>query len=150
MEWTASRKISLYWRLISGVAARHPLTILLASCLLLFFLTCILLWFFDENIGSLKEAFFFTLPSFLGQIAEGYRFGTGQFVASVVGLITSIGILAIITSVIVSKFILFCLRGGRMVKRVKFSNHVIICGWNTQGECIVRELKKAGSQNLKG
>ena len=150
MEWTASRKISLYWRLISGVTARHPLTVLLASCFLLFFLTCILLWFFDGNINSLKEAFFFTLPSFLGQIAEGYKFGTGQFIASVVGLITSIGILAIITSVIVSKFILFCLRGGRMVERVRFSNHIIICGWNTQGERIVRELKKAGVTKSRG
>jgi voltage-gated potassium channel len=37
-----------------------------------------------------------------------------------------------------------------MVKRVRFSDHTIICGWNFQGERIISELLKADTQKQRG
>ncbi|NQS99670.1 MAG: NAD-binding protein, partial [Candidatus Omnitrophica bacterium] len=68
----------------------------------------------------------------------------GTQVSILAALLISVAFLAVITAKITTMFIEFCMRGGSIVKKVDLSNHIIICGWNFQGEKIVKELLESG------
>jgi len=89
---------------------------------------------------NLYEAAMMTMPAFLGElgIVGEYSFAT-QF-AILVSLVISVAFLAILTAKITTVFVEFCKRGGSVVTRTRYSNHIIICGWNFQGNRIVHEL----------
>jgi len=130
-------------RLLRARIARHPLTTLLLVLLILFFISSASLWLVDDDVKSLGDALLTVLPPFLGQVFDNPNLGTARVLASLIGLVASIGSLAIITALIVNRFIKLCLKGGRIVNKVKMRGHVVICGWNTQGESVVRELLNA-------
>lgn len=123
--------------------AKHPLVTFLVALSGVFFLTILGIWLLDDTVTSFGSALLIVLPPFLGQVFENRDLKTGRIVILLIGLVSSIGSLAIITAFIVSYFMRLCLRGGRIVDRVKMTGHIVICGWNAQGESIVRELLAA-------
>ena len=129
--------------LIHAKIAKHPFLSLLIVLVALFFLSSFAIWFFDDTVTSFGSALLIVLPPFLGQVFEARGFETEKIIISLIGLISSIGSLAIITALIVSHFIKICLKGGRIVDKVKMAGHIVICGWNTQGESIVKGLLAA-------
>jgi len=89
-------------------------------------------------------------PAFLGEVGIIESPFVAVQISVVVGLIASITFIAIITAKITSVLIEFMRRGGSMAKRVNFSGHTIICGWNFQGERIVKELLSATVRQQRG
>jgi len=83
-------------------------------------------------------------PAFLGELGEiqcNYR---ATQVCVLIALIVSVASLAIITAKITTLYMNFCNKGGCIVNKVHASGHVLIAGWNYQGEGIVRELLSSG------
>jgi voltage-gated potassium channel len=126
--------------------ARHPLATLFLVLTLLFFISSGALWLLEDDVKSFGDALLIGLPPFLGQIFENRDLETGRLVISLIGVVASIGSLAIITALIVTRFIKLCLKGGRIVNKVRMRGHIVICGWNTQGETVVRELLEANTR----
>jgi len=122
---------------------RHPLWALLCALLLSVILMAFALWLYDPESGFVS-ALMEVLPSFLGEIGGG-----DDGFASVIillGLLASVGVLAIVTALIVNRFVQFCERGGIIVNNVRLRQHIVICGWNSQGELIVDDLLSANPE----
>jgi len=128
---------------LSCQTARHPLVALFVVFSCLFAISIAVLWLAEPQVETLPEAILMVLPPFLGQVLENYDLPISIVLVWVVGLIANIGSLAIITALIVNRFLLICLQGGRVVRRTSESEHVVVCGWNSQGSGVVTELLKA-------
>jgi voltage-gated potassium channel len=131
-------------RRLGAQVARHPLATLLIVLVSLFLVSIAVLWLAEPEVKTLSQALLMVLPPFLGQVLENYEMPVSIVVVWFVGLVASIGSLAIVTALIVNRFLMICLRGGRMTKRTSESGHVVICGWNGQGEGVVKELLDSG------
>ena len=89
-------------------------------------------------------------PAFLGELGIIESPFVAVKVSIIIGMIASITFIAIITAKITSVLVELLRRGGTMAKRVNFSGHTIICGWNFRGERIVRELLSANVRQQRG
>jgi len=86
------------------------------------------------------EALFQMLPLLFGELGALEWDSSLARAAGVVGLFAGVGFITIIGASIVTWFVNFSLRGGRIMNSVKYNNHIIICGWNIQGNNIIRQL----------
>lgn len=126
------------WRHFLNKLYKNPVKIALVISLGLM-AACAFVIAIEQNI-SFTDATLRVLPLFMGEL--GNIEGTSGLakLADTIGLFAGVGFMAIIGGRIVSWFVSFSLKGGRIVKNVKYKNHIIICGWNFQGENMVRQL----------
>jgi len=99
--------------------------------------TCLIVVCGKESLGGALAKI---IPAFLGELG---RVDDGSLIAQIsilVVLLVSVITLAVVTAKITSLFVEFCRRGGSIVKKVDLSNHIVICGWNFQGDRIIAEL----------
>ena len=99
--------------------------------------TCLIVVCDKESLGGALAKI---IPAFLGELG---RVDDGSLIAQIsilVVLLVSVITLAVVTAKITSVFVEFCRRGGSIVKKVDLSNHIVICGWNFQGDRIIAEL----------
>jgi voltage-gated potassium channel len=123
---------------LQKIIIKHPVTAVLCLLTFAYICTTFVLTFFEDV--SFIEAAVMSLPAFLGELGIVESRSVVSQVAILLSLFISIAFLAIITAKITSLFVEFVKRGGRVVKKVNFSKHIIICGWNFQGESIVKEM----------
>ena len=132
--------IRLAWR---KIVHRPVLSILLLLVIIYCVATLIIIVY--EKVGF-GEAAMKIFPAFFGEIVIVESPFVAVQLSIVAGLIVSVTFLAIITAKITSLLVEFIRRGGSLVKKVNFSSHTIICGWNFQGERIVKELLAASEK----
>ena len=121
---------------IKGKLKRNTfiLIIFLASFVYVLFLIIIMLY----SRLDFFSALIFLLPSFMGSLASIGK-SLPDF-ARLICLFMYILILGAIISKISEKIIVYALRGGIIMSRVKYKNHLVICGWNYQAPTIIEQL----------
>ena len=130
-------------------AAKHPLATLVAVFLLALCTSAVLLWGVGGGSVPPQEALLDVFALFLGEVVSSTSMPLYRIVITLMGLLASIVFLAIVTALIVNRFVKLLLRGGRVVNRIKWRDHVVVCGWNAQGASIVDELLSAdGDQHV--
>jgi voltage-gated potassium channel len=82
-------------------------------------------------------------PSFFGELGQIESPLAAVQISTVVGILVSVTFVVIVTARITSALVETLRRGGSMARRVKFSGHTIVCGWNFQGKRLVAELLAA-------
>jgi voltage-gated potassium channel len=142
-----SRCRYFFWLLWRKIVLRPALSILLL--LVVIFIIASIVIMTAEQVGY-GEAVLKVFPSFLGEVGEIGDPNLPAQISIVVGLLVSISFIVIITAKITSILVEFMKRGGSMAKKVNFSNHTIICGWNFQGERIVNDLLAANAKKQRG
>ena len=143
----ASRCRYLMWLSWRRIILRPALSILFV--LIVIFIIASLIIMVNDHIGY-GQAVLKVFPSFLGELGEIGDPNLAVQISIVVGLLASISFIVIITAKITSVLIEFMRRGGSMAKKVNFSGHTIICGWNFQGERIVEDLLEADAKKHRG
>jgi len=136
--------IWLSWR---KIVHRPVLSILLILVFIYLGATLVVMIYEDVSFGSAAMKIF---PAFFGEVGEVETPIIAVQISIVIGIIVSITFLAVITARITSALIEFIRRGGSMAKKVNFSGHTIICGWNFQGERVVKELLAATVKQRRG
>lgn len=126
---------------------RPILSILLLLAVIYFGATLIIMAY--EKVGFVS-ANMKILPAFFGEIGIIESPFAAVQISIIVGMITSVTVIVIITAKITSVFVEFVRRGGIMAKKVNLSGHTIICGWNFQGERVVKELFSADVRQQRG
>ena len=116
----------------------RPLISLLCLLVLVYSSATSLIVICDKE--SLGGALTKIIPAFLGELGTVEDGSLIAQVSILVVLLVSVMSLAVVTAKIASMFVEFCRRGGSIVKRVDLSNHIVICGWNFQGDRIIAEL----------
>lgn len=134
----------LTWRRI----VNRPVLSILIALIVIFVAACFIIA--NANSISFGEAFRRVFPAFIGELGEIEGPNILAQASMVVGLIVSLTFIVIITAKITSVLIEVLMRGGSMAKKVNFSGHTIICGWNFQGERIVNDLLAANSKKQRG
>ncbi len=129
--------IWLAWR---RIVQRPVLSILLL--LISVYVSATIVIMVSEEVGF-GRATWKIFPAFLGELGIIESPFLAVQISIVVAMLASITFLAIVTAKIISVLIEFMRRGGSMAKKVNFSGHTIICGWNFQGERVVQELLSA-------
>ena len=105
-------------------------------------LGCALVIAIKENIGFF-EALLRVLPLIFGELGDiEWKNPLAKFAAAI-ALIAGVVFIAIIGAKIVTWFVNLSLKGGRIMKRVNYKDHIIICGWNIQGKNIIKQLLSA-------
>jgi len=126
---------------------RPILSILLVLAVIYFGATLIIMAY--EKV-SFVSANMKILPAFFGELGIIESPFIAVQISIIVGMIASVTVIVIITAKITSVFVEFMRRGGVMAKKVNLSGHTIICGWNFQGERIIRELFSADVRQQRG
>lgn len=127
----------LTWLTWKRIANRPVLSILLLLAFI-YLSACFTVMAYEE-IGF-GDATALILPAFFGELGVMASPVLAVRISLVIGLVASITFLAIITAKITSLLMEFLRRGGSMKRKVKFSGHIIICGWNFQGDGVVSHL----------
>ncbi len=126
----------------------RPVLSILITLVVIFIIACIIIsGSYDISFG---EAILKVFPAFIGELGEIEGPNIFAQISLLVGLIASLTFIVIITAKITSVLIEFLMRGGSMAKKVNFSGHTIICGWNFQGERIVNDLLAANDKKQRG
>lgn len=134
----------LFWRKI----LRRPVFSILIILLFVYFIACIIIMAYDD-VGFWRAALK-AFPTFFGELGEIETPFMPIQISMVIGILASATFIVVITAKMTSVLIEFIKRGGSMAKKVNFSNHTIICGWNFQGERIVKELLAASEGKQRG
>jgi voltage-gated potassium channel len=125
-------------RLLVNKIYRYPVWISLIVSVGLMLL-CALILAIEMNV-TIFEGLTDVLPLFLGELGSlEWQSGLAKFTGAV-GLIAGVVFITIIGAKIVSWFVNLSLREGRIMKKVSYKNHIIICGWNIQGKNIIKQL----------
>ena len=127
----------LIWRAWKKVVYRPVLSILVLLASGYFVAVFTVMSYEDVGFG---DATALILPAFFGELGIVESSFLAVRISIMAGLIASITFLAILTAKITSLLMEFLRRGGSMKKKVNFSRHIVICGWNFQGEQIVNHL----------
>jgi len=141
-----SRCIYPVWRGWRKLRQRPVLTILLVLIIVYFIAAIVVM--VSEKVGFAGAALR-VFPSFFGEVGEMPASWAVQ-ISIVVGILISFILLAVLIGRVTSGFIEFLIRGGSMDKKVNFTGHTIICGWNFQGNGVVNELLSANVKKRRG
>ncbi|MFE3845298.1 NAD-binding protein [Thermoplasmatota archaeon] len=118
---------------------RHPIQFIIVILIVIYILASSIIIFF-EKVGFL-EATLRIIPSFLGELGAIEINPTGF--ASMLGLFVYAGFLCILIGKAAEVLVSISLKGGIVLKKVRYKNHIVICGWNYQGakiiECLLTE-----------
>jgi len=117
---------------------KYPVRTALCICIALM-ISCSWIIAIESSI-PFYDALFKVLLLFLGEVDNIEWKSRIAKLAGVGGLLAGVGFIAIAGGRIVTWFVNFSLRGGRIVKKVNYKNHIIICGWNIQGKNIIKQL----------
>lgn len=134
-------------RLTVRQAVKHPVAVTLFLLAVSYLAAVTVIAICEE--ATLDEAVFKSLPAFLGELGQVESKSTIVKTAIGLSLVLSIAFVTILTARVTSLFVELCRKGGIIVKQVNFSDHVIICGWNFQGNRIVRELLQSADSRDK-
>jgi len=142
-----SRCRYLIWLAWRKVVHRPVLSILLILMVIFIGATFVVMAYEEVGFSTAAMRIF---PAFFGEVGEVETPFMAVQISMIIGILVSVTFLAIITARITSVLIEFIRRGGSMAKKVNFSGHTIICGWNFQGERVVKELLSANVKQQRG
>ena len=134
----------LAWRRIT----HHPILSVLLI-LIFIYISATLVIMAHEKAGF-ANATMRILPAFFGELGIIESPFVAVRASIITGMVASVTFIAIVTAKITSVLVESIRRGGSMAKKVNFSGHTIICGWNFQGERVVSELLKADVRQQRG
>jgi len=127
-----------------AVLARKILVVAVVS-LAVIGLQGIVLWLFDRGANDLiqdpLDGVYFMLVSIFGETTAPSTIGAR--VMTIVALLEGL----VLGAYVVVVAAVFNLRGGGVFMKL-FSNHIVICGWNTQGEKIIEGLLEASDDDI--
>ena len=122
--------------LIERWIRRHPIQFILVILIVLYIIASSIIIVY-ENVGIL-EATLRIIPSFLGELGSLEINPTGF--AMMLGLFVYAGFLCILIGKAAEVLVNISFKGGIVMKKIRYKNHIIICGWNYQGEKIIECL----------
>lgn len=105
------------------------------------FLVLIFEYHSNQNLNSLSDAIWWVLVT-MTTVGYGDRvpITQGGRVVGVLVMFLGVALVSLFTATISSIYIARQIKEGRGLEQIKFKNHIIICGWNFNGEQILNTL----------
>ncbi|HSL24792.1 MAG TPA: NAD-binding protein [Acidimicrobiia bacterium] len=95
----------------------------------------------EATFASFGQSFYWALTTVIGQGDSGYVSSPVGWVVSWLLNLFGVGIVAAMTGALVGFVIEFLLKEGQGMGAAGFSDHVVVCGWNSTARDLIDELK---------
>jgi voltage-gated potassium channel len=95
----------------------------------------------EVDIASFGQSFYWALTTVIGAGDSGYVASPVGWVVSWLLNLFGVGIVAAMTGALVGFVIDFLLKEGQGMGAAGFSDHVVVCGWNSTARDLIDELK---------
>lgn len=126
----------IFWVRVGKTIRRRPLRFIAVS-LLVIYTICLLVVMVTEKVG-ISNATLTLLPSFFGELGDIKS--TPKDIVSIVSLAIYVCFLGLIFGNISDTLMKLSMRGGVLMNKINYRNHIVICGWNYQGKMIIDDL----------
>ncbi len=130
---------------------KHPLFKIFSGIILIAFLgsAFVLVFEYNENdqLHSLGDAIWWVLVT-MTTVGYGDRvpITPGGRVVGIAVMFLGVALVSLFTATVSSIFVARQIKEGRGLEQIKSKNHLIICGWNFNGEQILTSLFKQGTK----
>jgi voltage-gated potassium channel len=98
---------------------------------------------FEKDVGfaSFGQSFYWALTTVIGAGDSGYVSSPAGWLVSWLLNLFGVGIVAALTGALVGFVIDFLLKEGQGMGAAGFTDHVVVCGWNSTARDLIDELK---------
>ena len=104
----------------------------------------------NEDLDSLGDAIWWVLVT-MTTVGYGDRvpITTGGRVIGITVMFLGVALVSLFTATVSSIFVARQIKEGRGLEQIKLKNHLVICGWNFNGEQILNTLLKHSKKQLQ-
>lgn len=136
------RRLSFHAKRIGGQLDRGFYRSLLIGLLVVLGLAAMAVTLFERSItfASFGESFYWALTTVIGQGESGFVSSPGGWLVSWLLNLFGVGIVATVTGALVGFVIDFLLKEGQGMGAAGFTDHVVVCGWNSTARDLIDEL----------
>jgi len=131
---------------------KHPLFKILIGIIIISILGAAFVLFFEyhsnDQLKSAGDALWWVLVT-MTTVGYGDRvpITPGGRVIGVAVMFLGVALVSLFTATISSIFVARQIKEGRGLEQIKFKNHLIICGWNFNGQQILKSLVKSKNKS---
>ncbi|HEU4749871.1 MAG TPA: hypothetical protein VFT54_02315, partial [Acidimicrobiia bacterium] len=136
------RRLSFHAKRIGSQLDRGFYRSLLIGLLVVLGLAAMAVTLFERSItfASFGESFYWALTTVIGQGESGFVSSPGGWLVSWLLNLFGVGIVATATGALVGFVIDFLLKEGQGMGAAGFTDHVVVCGWNSTARDLIDEL----------
>jgi voltage-gated potassium channel len=138
------RRISFHARRVGGQVDRHFFTALLMAVVGFVVVAAIAITLVEPeklSVAGFGSSFYWAITTVIGSGDASYVTSPGGYVVGWVLAFFGVAIVAAITGALVGFFIDLLLKEGQGMGAAGYTNHIVVCGWNTTARDLIEELK---------
>lgn len=136
------KRVVWHMRRVTAKMDRRFFTSLLVALVAILAVVSLVVWVFEteRTLGDFGAAFYWSVTTVLGQGDASYVAGpVGWAMGWLLGLF-GVAIVATITGALVGFVIDFLLKEGQGMGAAGYTDHIVVCGWNTTARDLLEEL----------
>jgi voltage-gated potassium channel len=138
------RRIGFHARRIGGQMDRHFFTSLLTAVIGFVVLSAIAVTLLEDDKRSFAgfgSAFYWAVTTVIGSGDPSFVNSPGGFIIGWLLAFFGVAIVAAMTGAVVGFVIDFLLKEGQGMGAAGYTDHIVVCGWNTTARDLIEELK---------
>jgi len=125
---------------------RHPLLVSTALFALVTMGLSFELYIYERDYGPPYDSYPNTLKAVIpiliisGMDVQRQPESVGALLCSYLIMVSGVAYIAVITAAITTEFVLSRMKRGATMRRIKFQNHILICGWTSRSREVLNQL----------
>jgi voltage-gated potassium channel len=138
------RRIGFHARRIGGQMDRHFFTSLLTAVVGFVVVAALAVTLLEEDkrtFAGFGSSFYWAITTVIGSGDASYVTSPGGFVVGWLLAFFGVAIVAAMTGAVVGFVIDFLLKEGQGMGAAGYTDHIVVCGWNTTARDLIEELK---------
>src|SRR6188474_3816138 len=137
------RRVAFHARRIGSQVDRHFFTTLLTAVLGFVAIATLLVALFEDKftVAGLGSSFYWAITTVIGSGDASYVSSPGGFVIGWLLAFFGVALVAAMTGAVVGFFIDILLKEGQGMGAAGYTDHIVVCGWNTTARDLIEELK---------
>ena len=137
------RRIQFYARRARGQLDRRFFVTLIEGILIIVLIAAALITLLEKSwtLGAFGTSFYWGLTTVLGQGDPSYITSPAGWVISWLLILFGVALFGTITGALIAIVIDFLLKEGQGMGASGYTDHVVVCGWNTTARDLIQELK---------
>jgi voltage-gated potassium channel len=141
---TLIRRIGFHARRIGGQVDRHFFASLLTAVVGFVVIAAVVVTLLEtekQSLAGFGSSFYWAITTVIGSGDASYVTSPGGFIVGWVLAFFGVAIVAAMTGAVVGFFIDILLKEGQGMGAAGYTDHIVVCGWNTTARDLIQELK---------
>jgi voltage-gated potassium channel len=138
------RRIGFHAKRIGGQMDRHFFRTLLISVVAFVAVAAVTVTLLEEDkrtIGGFGRSFYWAITTVIGSGDSSYVTSGGGYIIGWLLAFFGVAMVAAMTGAVVGFVIDFLLKEGQGMGAAGYTDHIVVCGWNTTARDLIEELK---------